>query len=216
MEEPKTQIPYRDALCIIEKVGQQIEVKGMSFKFEQAKLQNNVPNIFVEYHKAVGSIMQVEDVKKQQNTVTFKESAPIRQVQPVILQRRSSIDVKRMQSTVTAAGADIMRIAREIEGEVGKIEGEIENKMKSVGRGNLIMDKMSLQDQISDLEMTCLGIDQGAFSEAQLAIIKREVKNLQRTAQKQDISKLDDAQKAIVKLRDQKLEDALNKLALNN
>ncbi len=215
-EENITQMSYRDAIDAINRVGQQAEIKGMEFKFEQSEFQNNVPSKFVEYGKAVDEIVQVEGVKKQQNAAIFRETSPIQPVQPGALQRQSSIDVHRVQSTVTAAGADVMRIAVEIERQVGKVGGAVENKMKDIGKGDLVMDKMSLQDQISDLEKINLGVDQGAFDDAQLAVIKKEVKNLQNIAQSQDISKLDDAQKAIVKLRNQRLGDALNKLALNN
>lgn len=237
MAENITNVPYMDAVGFIDKVEQQGEVKGMNFKFEMAKLDSKIPNDFVEYSKAIENIVSVEGIKKQPGAMSFKDTTLFSQMQASARQQNQSdlnsanaieiekkqkmiqvgdSSMQRMHGTLRAAGADIARIVVELEKDAGRLESTVEDKVSRMGKGNMVMDKMSLQDQISDLEKIYLGVEQGAFSEIQLAVIKSEVKNLHMIAKRQNIDNLDDAQKSIVILRNQRLEDVLNKLALNN
>jgi hypothetical protein len=101
----------------------------------------------------------------------------------------------------------------------GKVAGELETALASkpkpapqpqVEEGDLVLPKLSLQDQISELEKIGVGIDSGAFDDEQMAIIRREVGALKKTP----IAPTDKIQKNLVGMRNARLKEVSKKLGM--
>ena len=66
------------------------------------------------------------------------------------------------------------------------------------------MPKLSVQDQLSDLESIEQGMAEGTFDKKQLGIIANEIRWLYAASMREDTKGLSDEQKELVALRNQK------------
>ena len=73
-----------------------------------------------------------------------------------------------------------------------------------------MLPKLSLQDQISELEKIGMGIDSGAFDDEQMAIIRREVGALKKTP----ITPTDRIQKNLLDMRNARLKEVSKKMGV--
>lgn len=76
---------------------------------------------------------------------------------------------------------------------------------------DLVLPKLSIPDQISELESIDAGIDAGAFNSDQLGIIRKEVAGLAKIAGNKEPA-ANDPQKDLISLRNERLKMAIKKL----
>ena len=95
--------------------------------------------------------------------------------------------------------------------EVGKKMSEVKEKRYKEPRASHVMETLSIQDQISELEKISAGIDQRVFNEEQYLIIRDEVANLIRVALKQKPKK---ETEGIMELRNSRLLEVRKKLGI--
>ncbi|MGC8662273.1 MAG: hypothetical protein ACP5RT_00590 [Candidatus Micrarchaeia archaeon] len=106
--------------------------------------------------------------------------------------------------------------AKEIKSIVGSIGKEFEKSVKreteKIKGEKLVLPTLSLQDQISELEKISEGIDEKVFNEEQMKIIKEEVRGLNEKLKSKKSQPIDEFQKSLLSLRDQKMKEALSKI----
>ena len=110
-----------------------------------------------------------------------------------------------------AAGAarGLSRAVRSVEKEFGKA---VQRDSGKVGANALVMPRLSLQDQLSELEKIDEGLGGGAFSEDQKKMIVSEIEGMDAIAHKEDASGAVEDQKELVALRARRISDIKSKL----
>jgi hypothetical protein len=104
---------------------------------------------------------------------------------------------------------------RPIFGEVAKeLEGALSTRPKPIPQPqieeDLVLPKLSLQDQINELEKISIGLAEGAFDDEQMAIINKEVGGLGRA----EATPTDDFQKNLLRIRNARLKEVSKKLGM--
>ncbi|MHB1830065.1 MAG: hypothetical protein ACYCO0_01600 [Candidatus Micrarchaeaceae archaeon] len=116
------------------------------------------------------------------------------------------------------AGREMDAVAKELESAISNatkgLKAHAEERMKQARKAQeekgLVMVTLSLQDQIGELEKISAGIDSGAFTEEQMAIIKTEVKGLMKAKG----AAHDAFQANLLGIRDGRLKEVSKKLGL--
>lgn len=106
-----------------------------------------------------------------------------------------------------AAAAELHKVVFGIGGEINEIR---ERRMLE----KLILPRLSISDQMSELEKIEIGTFDGSFSEEQKKLIHEEVKGLLVFIHKEDTSRLTDEQKELVALRNEKVNELKLKLGI--
>ncbi|MDE1860438.1 MAG: hypothetical protein KGH72_01845 [Candidatus Micrarchaeota archaeon] len=83
---------------------------------------------------------------------------------------------------------------------------------KSIDIEDMVLPKLSLSDQLSELEKIEVGIDSGSFSKEELNIISSEIRYLY--ASESLGSRVAGADSGLLELRDKRLKEIINKLTL--
>jgi len=153
----------------------------------------------------VGMLVEGSEIKKAE-AVQEVQSQPQQQQQTQQPKVQMQVQVPRhaLEDDMKQAANKLMGMA----GGVGKeFEEMIEKDIEEARESKLIMPKLSLQDQVSDLEKVQEGITEGSFGKEQVNIITKEIKALDRIASREDISKLSDDQKELAAMRNQKVKE---------
>lgn len=102
---------------------------------------------------------------------------------------------------------------REAAGRLGsEFEGIMEERKEQAEEKALIMPKLSIQDQISDLGKIEEGLEEGVFSKDQIDIIKEEVHWLTSAGARISTANASQDAKELVAIRDQKAKALAGKL----
>jgi hypothetical protein len=110
-----------------------------------------------------------------------------------------------------AAGAarGLGRAAKSVEKEFAEA---VRRNPPKVGPAGLVLPRLSLQDQLSELEKIGAGIDGGAFSADQMRTIANEIAGLDAAVSKEDASSAPEDLKEPIALRASRLRDIKGKL----
>lgn len=107
-----------------------------------------------------------------------------------------------------AAGA-----LRSMVGGIGReLEEGIKREEEKRAEKGLVMPKLSVQDQISDLEKINEGLQESVFNGEQKGIIAQEVRWLSSAAARGNLSGLNDYMRELVLIRDQKVKEIKGRL----
>ncbi len=102
---------------------------------------------------------------------------------------------------------------RSMVGGAGKeFATDVSTKIEEAKEANLVLPKLSLQDQISDLDKMKEGIDEHVFDAEQLHIIEEEVDGMERISTRESKSTLNDEQRELVIMRNQRLKELKGRL----
>ncbi len=105
------------------------------------------------------------------------------------------------------------KIGSEFGGIMAERKEEAEEREEKAEEKRLIMPRLSLQDQVSDLGKIQEGLDEGVFSEDQIAIIKEELHWLSGPAARISAANARDEQGELLAIRDQKAKAIEERLA---
>jgi hypothetical protein len=110
-----------------------------------------------------------------------------------------------------AAGAarGLNRAVKSVEKEFGKA---VQRDRKKVGANALVMPRLSLQDQLSELDKIDEGLGSGAFNEDQKRMIASEIAGLDALSSREDAGAAGDDLKELVALRARRISDIKSKL----
>lgn len=229
MPEDVKEIGYKNALEMLDKLATSAQAKGFELDFGRDGLERSASNTMLDYRKVAEDISMIEAYKKpqsvrKQDLQTFQKDASIATTNasfktdsaiPLVnkpdaaLGKESSIAMRR-------AAQDIRKFADVLEKDIAFAERAIVKRQQSRGKGKTVMQTLSVQDQISDLEKISLGLDQKAFDDEQMKLIKEEVYALQDFVKEQNIDKLEESQRSFTLLRNRRLQDVINKLSVNS
>lgn len=97
---------------------------------------------------------------------------------------------------------------RDMMGNAGKeFEQSVSQHVEEEKEKNLAMPKLSLHDQVDDLEKIEEGLNENVFDPEQLRVIGEEVGALDKIAARQDTSKAPDDQRELLVVREQKVKE---------
>ncbi|MDE1854781.1 MAG: hypothetical protein KGH57_00460 [Candidatus Micrarchaeota archaeon] len=112
------------------------------------------------------------------------------------------------KETKAAAGS-----LRSMIGGAGKEFSEsVSAKVEEAEEAKLAMPKLSLQDQVSELEKIEEGIDEKVFDREQIGIIGEEVRGLSKIAAREDTSRMSEEQRELVLMRNQRIKEIKGRL----
>ena len=102
---------------------------------------------------------------------------------------------------------------RSIVGSAGRgLEESIQREEEKREERNLVMPRLSVQDQLSDLEKMAEGLQEGVFDAGQKKIITEEIRWLSSAASRKNLSGMNDEMRELVLLRDQKVKEIKGRL----
>ncbi len=232
MPDEITEVGYKNALEMLDKVASSELARGLELDLGKGDLENGALNSVLDYQKVAGEISEVEGGKKQQPI--RKQDIQIFQKDTSVASPSASFSAQSVvpiankgasaQGTIGKGGSELAkRAAKDIGMFADAIEKDFvvaERKIMKLSerKGNIktVMGKLSVQDQISDLEKISMGLDQKAFDEAQMKLIREEVSALQNATKGQDAEKFEEPQRGMIMLRNQRLQDVINKLSVNS
>lgn len=93
-------------------------------------------------------------------------------------------------------------------------EAATPKQMPAQEENDLVLPRLTIPEQITELEKIALGLDRNVFNSEQLKVVKDEVEGLARSARGRDHAQ--GQQGALVALRDKKLKAALDRLRQAN
>ncbi len=161
---------------------------------------------------------ELEKGVKEQIPEHKREEEAIMQVQP---QARAPQMQPRTRATKQNIGNEMAEAAGRLKNMMGAAGTEFEKGVKKeivetkVEKQQTVMPKLSLQDQVSDLEKIEEGIGEDAFDDEQIEIIKQEINALSLAASKEMMSRLSWEQKQLALLRNQKIKEIRRALNMN-
>ena len=125
-------------------------------------------------------------------------------------QQRSAAQRTEPQAQVgRALGKEAAGAASALKGAVGGAGKEFEVFVKSdlaaASAKRLVMPKLSVQDQLSDLEGIEEGVSEGVFDKRHMGIIAEEIRWLYAASMREDTKSLSEEQKELVALRNKKV-----------
>jgi hypothetical protein len=108
-----------------------------------------------------------------------------------------------------SAARELNRSVKSVEKEFGEA---VQRDSGKVGANGLVMPRLSLQDQLSELEKISEGLDRGAFNEDQKKMIASEIAGMDAISAKEDAGGQDENLKELVALRARRISDIKSKL----
>jgi len=131
--------------------------------------------------------------------------------QPNVQQPKPQVQVPKRETSKEMAGAAVS-----LRGIVAGVEKEfaesVARKIEKAEEAKLIMPKLSLQDQLSDLEKIREGLEENVFDKEQLKIIKEEINGMSRISSREDVSKMSEDQRELVLMRNQRIKEIKGRL----
>ncbi|MCL5239006.1 MAG: hypothetical protein M1286_00835 [Candidatus Marsarchaeota archaeon] len=150
--------------------------------------------------------------RSEKGTAPRTEAVQAMPAQQPSLQPR--LQVAKHDTTADAAGAAAR--LRSMAGSVGKeFASGVTAKVEEAEEANLVLPKLSVQDQLSDLEKMKEGIDEHVFGAEQLKIIGEEMKGMSRISANEDTSRMPADQRELVLMRNQRVKEIKGRLNIS-
>lgn len=160
--------------------------------------------------------LKYSDLEAILEHVEFKRgpAAPEAVQQPRV--QKEAVEKQRVPRKETHE--EMVSAAQKLRGLAGKagreFEETVERGVEKKKEEELVMPRLSLQDQLSDLEKIDEGLDEGVFSEEQTSVIVEEVNALSSISTREDISGFSEEQKEIALIRNAKIREIKDKLKI--
>jgi hypothetical protein len=159
----------------------------------------NTLNIRKMKYEDVSQLLEGGEVKKAE---VAPEAQPKAQVEAAVPKRPTKKETEKAAEKV-----------RNMAGGKGKeFEKKVNKEIEKAEKKGLVIPRLSLQDQLSDLEKIDEGIAEGVFDKEQTKIILDEVKTISYISSHEDIEKFSEDQKEIVFMRNQKIKEIKDRL----
>ena len=139
-------------------------------------------------------------VAEQQPEEAPAQAQQTAQKAPTAQRAKASASVSVPAELEKEAAAELRKVVSGIGGGISEIR---ERRMLE----KLILPRLSISDQMSELEKIEIGNSDGSFSDEQKKLIRDEVKGLIVFIRKEDTSRLTDEQKELVALRNEKVNE---------
>ncbi len=136
----------------------------------------------------------------------------------VIKQEKINVANKMPVKSVAKESFDAAKEIKQLIGGAGKeFEQVVEEEAKKINKEKLVLPTLSLQDQIRELESIKEGIENRAFTDDQLSIVKSEIIGLSEQVRYEKTNSKDQFQRSLIELRNKLLGDLRNKfLSVNS
>jgi len=200
-------LDYKEMITVveeIEKAGYRPEYNVIDIStIEEAQNQKHAPNYKDLLHIATtieGNVPLEEQLKKTQPSRTFE-------VQPV------EKPYKEMKESAKTEIADFSKSL----GTMDRIKPMKPFSIQLSNEEELILPKLSVPDQVDELQKLISGLNDNAFNETEKSIIKKELEGLYEEVEKgweRGTFDSGDIDKSLLLLRDQRLGEALKIIEL--
>lgn len=137
------------------------------------------------------------------------QEAPI---QPSVQQPKPQVQVQVPKHEVRKETEGAAAGLRRLMGGAGKEYAESVTREEKEKEEQLVMPKLSVQDQLSDLEKIKEGIDENVFDKEQLGIIVEEVSGMSKIAAREDTNRMSADQRELVLMRNQRIKEIKGRL----
>lgn len=186
-------------------------------------LEVNDPKIIEEVDKAgvSNSVVEIDLNEAVSNTIqigSYSYEQALRDLGGI--EAKEEVKPRVEQAMPAARGIEseeVTKAAKEIKNVIGSLGKEFEKGIKKetqkIKGEKLILPTLSLQDQISELEKISEGIDEDVFTEEQMKIIKEEVNGLRDKIMLEKSTPIDEFQRSLIALRNQKVEEVFKKIS---
>lgn len=151
-----------------------------------------------------------DEADKLLESMTLKPTTP-QQEQSQVQQPHAQAQVLGRETLHAAADA-AMSLKNMVGGAGKEFAESVERKVEEVKEAGLVMNKLSVQDQLTDLEKIKEGMDENAFDNEQLKVIAEEVKGMAQISAREDMSKMSEDQRELVLMRNQRIKEIRDRL----
>ncbi len=128
-------------------------------------------------------------------------------------QAQAQVQVRVPKREVTRETVSAASRLRSMVGGAGKELAEsVSTKMEQAKEAELVMPKLSVQDQLSDLEKIKEGLNENVFNDEQLGIIVDEIKGMSQISAREDTSRMSADQRELVLMRNQRIKEIKGRL----
>lgn len=132
-------------------------------------------------------------------------------VQEQVQQPKTQIRVPKQE--VSAERESAASRLRSMVGGAGKELAEsVSTRVETAKEAQLVMPKLSLQDQLSDLEKIREGLDENVFDKEQISIIREEIDGMSQILAREDASTMGSEQRELVQARNQRVKEIKGRL----
>ncbi len=132
-------------------------------------------------------------------------------VQEQVQQPKTQIRVTKQE--VSAERESAASRLRSMVGGAGKELAEsVSTRVETAKEAQLVMPKLSLQDQLSDLEKIREGLDENVFDKEQISIIREEIGGMSQILAREDASTMGSEQRELVQARNQRVKEIKGRL----
>ncbi len=193
-------VDYNQAVKTIDEMeGENEETKSVMINTKEA-LSYQIDVGTYDYNKACKEIEITEGGK-----IPAIEEPTAKQIQEA---KAKQVPVK----SVTKESFDAAKEIKQLIGGAGKeFDQVVEEEAKKINKEKLVLPTLSLQDQIHELEGIKEGLDNKAFTQYQLSIVRSEVIGLSEQVRYEKIKSKDQFQRSLIELRNKLLTELGNK-----
>ena len=180
---------------------------------DSAGASSNESSVLIDVSEVFENALEIrtikyEDVSQLLEGGEAKKAEVAPEAQPKA-QAEAEVPKRPMKEETENAAAKL----RGMVGGVGKeFEKNVSKEIEKAEKRGLVMPRLSLQDQLSDLEKIDEGIAENVFDKEQTKIIVDEVKTISFIASHEDVEKLEEDQKEIALMRNQKIKEIKDRL----
>ena len=122
---------------------------------------------------------------------------------------QTQVQKRETRNEMAGAAASLRNMVAGAEKEFAE---SVTKKMEEAEEAKLAMPKLSLQDQLSDLEKIREGLEENVFDNTQIKIIKEEMKGMTQILSREDVSKMGDDQRELTLMRNQRIKEIKGRL----
>jgi hypothetical protein len=174
---------------------------------------SNENSVLIDVSEVFGNALDIkkmtyEDVSQLLEGGEVKKAEVAPEVQP-----KTQTEVTVPKHPIKKETENAAEKVRAMVGGIGKeFEKNVNKEIEKAEKRGLVMPRLSLQDQLSDLEKIDEGVAEGIFDKEQTKIIVDEVKTISFIASHEEVEKFGEDEKEIVLMRNQKIKEIKDRL----
>jgi hypothetical protein len=157
----------------------------------------------IKYSQATQMLASIPGLKVE----PVQEAQPQPQPKPQV-----QVPKHELKKEMNVAAAKLGGMA----GSAGKeFQQGVVKKAETIDESKLVMPKLSVPDQLSDLEKMSEGMSEGVFDKEQLKIIAQELNGLLHIAASESTSGMSDDLRELILIRNQRVKELITKLNMS-
>ncbi len=198
---------YQKMVALVESIGEAPSPESITVDVSEA-FQDRLQVRSLKYLDVSEPLDRLEAHRPapQQRAVVQQPSTPKPQVQPQVQPQQPAPQVPKRQVSKEMTGAASK--LRSMVGGAGKEFAEsVTKRVEETQEAGLVMPKLSLQDQVSDLDKIKEGLDEKVFDRDQLKIIAQEIRGISQVAAREDVGRMSSDQRELAEMRNQRIKE---------